>query len=95
MTGSFARSLVEHPFIAKRHPPLYPALHEYLRTSSVPVLAVWGDGDQIFGPDGARAFSNDAPTAEIHLLPGGHFLLETAVDDVADLMRDFLGRVLR
>ena len=47
--------------------PMYPALHDYLRTSQVPVLAVWGQGDPIFGPDGARAFGKDAPDAEIHL----------------------------
>jgi pimeloyl-ACP methyl ester carboxylesterase len=72
--------------------PMYPALHEYLRSSGVPVLAVWGAGDPIFGPDGARAFGKDAQNAEIHLLDGGHFLLETAVDEVAALMRDFLHR---
>jgi pimeloyl-ACP methyl ester carboxylesterase len=73
--------------------PMYPALHDYLRTSEVPVLAVWGRSDPIFGPDGARAFGKDAPNAEIHLLDGGHFLLETAGEEVAELMRDFLQRV--
>ncbi|BBX23831.1 hydrolase [Mycolicibacter terrae] len=73
--------------------PMYPALHDYLRTSGVPVLATWGQGDPIFGPDGARAFSRDARDAEIHLLDGGHFLLETAADEVAQLIKDFLHRV--
>ena len=73
--------------------PMYPALHDYLRTSQVPVLAVWGQGDPIFGPDGARAFGKDAPDAEIHLLTGGHFLLETAGHEVAELIRAFLQRV--
>ena len=72
--------------------PMYPALHDYLRTSRVPVLAVWGQGDPIFGPDGARAFGKDAQDAEIHLIDGGHFLLETAGDAVAELVRDFLHR---
>jgi pimeloyl-ACP methyl ester carboxylesterase len=72
--------------------PSYPALHEYLRASGVPVLAVWGKGDPIFGPDGARAFARDAVDAEIHLLDGGHFLLESAGGQVADLIRDFLKR---
>lgn len=74
------------------NPPLYPALHEYLRGSAVPVLAVWGAGDQIFGPDGARAFGRDAVEPEIHLLAGGHFLLESANEQVAALIRDFLAR---
>ncbi len=74
------------------NPPMYPALHEYLRTSDVPVLAVWGRGDEIFGPAGAQAFADDARDAEIHLLDGGHFLLESALDEVATLIRDFLAR---
>lgn len=72
--------------------PLYPELHEYLRRSGVPVLAVWGEHDPIFGPDGARAFAADATDAEVHLLDGGHFLLESRLDDVARLMLDFLAR---
>ncbi|GAB4086284.1 alpha/beta hydrolase [Myceligenerans cantabricum] len=76
------------------NPPLYPRLHQYLRDSRVPVLAVWGRHDEIFGPAGAEAFAQDAHDAEIHLLDGGHFLLESAVDDVAGLIGDFLERRL-
>ncbi|MEV4810933.1 alpha/beta fold hydrolase [Micromonospora avicenniae] len=74
------------------NPPLYPALHEYLRHNRPPVLAVWGRNDPIFGPDGARAFTSDVPDAEIHLLDGGHFLLESAGAEVAELIRDFMAR---
>ena len=77
------------------NPPLYPALHNYLRSSRVPVLVVWGRGDEIFGPAGAEAFADDAVDPEIHLLDGGHFLLESAGDQVADLTRDFLARRLQ
>ncbi|MGH2929627.1 MAG: alpha/beta hydrolase, partial [Solirubrobacteraceae bacterium] len=73
--------------------PLYPKLHAYLRDSRAPVLAVWGRNDEIFGPDGARAFAADAPDAEIHLLDGGHFLLESALYEVTQLIRDFLDKV--
>ncbi|MFF5047662.1 alpha/beta fold hydrolase [[Kitasatospora] papulosa] len=74
--------------------PLYPLLHEFLRTSEVPVLAVWGRNDEIFGPAGARAFARDAKDAEVHLIDGGHFLLESHLDVVAGYLRGFLGRVL-
>jgi pimeloyl-ACP methyl ester carboxylesterase len=70
--------------------PKYPELHEYFRASQVPLLAVWGKGDGIFGPDGARAFAADLPNARIHLVEGGHFLLESAHAEVADLIRRFL-----
>ena len=72
--------------------PLYPALHGYFRASGVPLLAVWGRGDEIFGPAGAEAFAEDLPDAEIHLLDGGHFLLESALDEVTPLIQAFLAK---
>lgn len=74
--------------------PLYPKLHAYLRDSHVPLLAVWGRNDEIFGPEGALAFADDAPDAEIHLLDGGHFLLESHLDTAAGYIRGFLGSTL-
>lgn len=72
---------------------LYPAVHEWLRASAVPVLAVWGRNDEIFRPAGAAAFRADAPGARIELLNGGHFLLEAHVDEVAAVVLDFLATV--
>jgi pimeloyl-ACP methyl ester carboxylesterase len=74
---------------------LYPRLHDYLRETRVPLMAVWGRNDEMFGPAGALAFTDDLPDAEIHLLDGGHFLLESHLDSVVDYTRDFLGRALR
>ncbi|MFI9052078.1 alpha/beta fold hydrolase [Streptomyces sp. NPDC053427] len=74
--------------------PLYPRLHAYLRDSRVPLLAVWGRNDEIFGPEGALAFADDAPGAEICLLDGGHFLLESHLDAAAGTVRRFLDRTL-
>lgn len=71
---------------------LYPRLHEYFRDSGVPLLAVWGRGDEIFGPAGAEAFAADLPDADIHLLDGGHFLLESASDQAIELIRTFLAK---
>ncbi len=68
---------------------LYPAVHQWLRESQIPVLAVWGRNDEIFGPDGAKAFLKDAPHAQVQLLDGGHFLLESHLDEVAQLIRDW------
>jgi pimeloyl-ACP methyl ester carboxylesterase len=70
----------------------YPAFQEYFRTHRPPVLVAWGRNDEIFGPDGARAFARDLPDAEIHLLDAGHFALATHGPEIAALIRDFLGR---
>ncbi|GAA2554547.1 alpha/beta hydrolase [Winogradskya consettensis] len=69
---------------------LYPLVHRYFREHQVPLLAVWGRSDPIFAAPGALAFADDLPTAEIHLLEGGHFLLESALDEAAALIRAFL-----
>lgn len=68
---------------------LYPAVHAWLRESKVPVLAVWGEHDQIFRTAGATAFLQDAPHARVELLDGGHFLLETHVEEVASIIREW------
>jgi pimeloyl-ACP methyl ester carboxylesterase len=73
---------------------LYPRLHAYLRQSHVPLLAVWGGNDEIFVPNGALAFADDAPGAEVHLLAGGHFLLESHLDATSELVTEFLERTL-
>src|ERR1700759_76192 len=72
--------------------PLYPKLHDWLRGRQIPVLAVWGRNDEIFGPAGALAFADDSANTEIHLLNGAHFLLESHLDDVTALIRPFLER---
>jgi pimeloyl-ACP methyl ester carboxylesterase len=66
---------------------LYPRLHDYLRSSGVPVLAVWGRNDEIFGPA-------PPPDAEIHLLDGGHFILESHLNQATGYIRPFLERSL-
>jgi pimeloyl-ACP methyl ester carboxylesterase len=71
----------------------YQTLHRYFRETQVPLLAVWGSGDESFAPAGATAFTDDLPQAEVHLMEGGHFLLESAVDEVAALILTFLEAV--
>jgi pimeloyl-ACP methyl ester carboxylesterase len=73
---------------------LYPTLQQYFRDSQVPLLAVWGKNDLIFIHPGATAFGRDLPNAEIHLLDGGHFLLESHLEEAGGLIRDFLTRTL-
>lgn len=69
---------------------LYPRVHQWLRDSGVPVLAVWGKNDEIFDVAGATAFHRDAHNPRIELLDGGHFLLESHFDEVTHIIRDWL-----
>lgn len=78
----------------RTNPALYPRFQEYFRTHRPPTLAVWGENDPFFLPAGAQAFRRDNPDAHVHLLPTGHFALETHVVEIADLIRAFLSPVL-
>lgn len=68
---------------------LYPRFQEFLKT--VPVLAVWGGADPIFGEQGARDFGKVG--AEVVVLDGGHFLLETHLEEAAEVVGGFLEKV--
>lgn len=75
--------------------PLYPEWQQYLKTHQPPALIVWGSRDQIFTVPGAEAYMRDLKTAELHLLDGGHFVLEEHHPTVARLIQDFLQKRLR
>jgi pimeloyl-ACP methyl ester carboxylesterase len=70
----------------------YPVFQQYFREHQPPMLITWGRNDEIFGPDGARAYLRDLPDAELHLLDTGHFALEEELDFIAQRIRDFLTR---
>jgi pimeloyl-ACP methyl ester carboxylesterase len=66
----------------------------FLREHRPPALIVWGPNDGYMPEKSARAYLADLPDAELHLIEdGGHWLLETHLDQVVTLTRDFLDRV--
>jgi pimeloyl-ACP methyl ester carboxylesterase len=73
---------------------LYPKFQEFFRSVQTPLLAVWGKNDPFFLPPGAEAFKRDNPGAEVRFYDTGHFALETNHREIADAIRDFLGRKL-
>jgi pimeloyl-ACP methyl ester carboxylesterase len=70
-----------------------PYAQAYLREHRPPTLIVWGPQDGYMPEPSARAYLRDLPDAELHLLDGGHWALETNLEEVVSLTRDFLGRV--
>jgi len=71
----------------------FPQHRQYLADHQPPTLVVWGPQDHYMPEASARAYLRDLPNAELHLLNGGHWLLETHLDEVVALMREFLQRV--
>jgi pimeloyl-ACP methyl ester carboxylesterase len=71
----------------------FPRYQAYLRKHRPPALIVWGPQDGYMPEGAARAYLQDLPDAELHLLDGGHWALESNLEEVGPLVRDFLGRV--
>jgi pimeloyl-ACP methyl ester carboxylesterase len=71
---------------------LYPQWQEYMRANQPPALLLWGENDHFFPPEGARAYLDDLPDAELHLLATGHFATATHGDEIERLIGSFLDR---
>jgi pimeloyl-ACP methyl ester carboxylesterase len=65
----------------------------YLREHKPPTLIVWGPHDGYMPEESARAYHRDLPYAPLHLLGGGHWLLETHLDEVVPLVENFLSHL--
>ena len=68
----------------------YPTWQKWLREHQLPTLVIWGKHDLAFTVAGAEAFHRDLPNAQIAILDGGHFVMDTRLEDVANLTRTFL-----
>lgn len=68
----------------------YDRWHAYLREHQPPALVVWGEGDPIFGVEGAHAYERDLKDIEVHLLNTGHFALEEDAEVIAEHIQRFL-----
>lgn len=54
----------------------YPQWQAFLRKRQPPTLVVWGQNDPAFISEGALAYQQDLPAAQIHLIDAGHFAVE-------------------
>ncbi|MDF3057487.1 MAG: hydrolase [Rariglobus sp.] len=71
----------------------FPKYQAYLREHRPPTLIVWGPQDGFMPGPAAQAYLRDLPDAELHLLDGGHWALETNLTEIVLLVRRFLARV--
>jgi pimeloyl-ACP methyl ester carboxylesterase len=68
----------------------YPQWQEWMRTTQPHLLVLWGKYELSFDPSEPEAFRRDVPNAEVHTVDGGHFALDTAADEIANLVDRFL-----
>lgn len=69
---------------------MFPAFQKYFRTHQPPALVLWGRHDVFYSIDEAYCYKRDLPDAQVHMLDGGHWALETNFDEVLRLMDSFM-----
>jgi pimeloyl-ACP methyl ester carboxylesterase len=69
----------------------YPKWQAWMREKHPRLLVIWGKYDLSFDLGEPDRYRQDLPNAEIHVLNAGHFALDTAADEIAALVRNFLG----
>ena len=68
----------------------YPKWQAWMRAKHPRLLVIWGKHDLSFDLGEPERYRQDVPTAEVHVLDAGHFALDTAADEIAALVRDFM-----
>jgi len=68
----------------------YPKWQAWMREKQPRLLVLWGKHDLSFELSEPEAYLRDVPKAEVHILEAGHFALDTAADQIAQLVRDFM-----
>jgi pimeloyl-ACP methyl ester carboxylesterase len=68
----------------------YPEWQKWLRETQPRLLVIWGKYELSFDPSEPEAYRHDVPNAEVHIMDGGHFALDTAADEIAQLVRNFV-----
>jgi pimeloyl-ACP methyl ester carboxylesterase len=69
----------------------YPKWQDWMHHRQPRLLVIWGKYDPSFDISEPEAYRRNVPEAEVHVLGAGHFALDTAADEIAILIRNFLG----
>jgi pimeloyl-ACP methyl ester carboxylesterase len=68
----------------------YPKWQAWMVQKRPRLLVLWGKYDPSFESSEPEAYRRDVPTSQIHVLEAGHFALDTAADEIAELVRRFV-----
>lgn len=68
----------------------YPQWQAWMRKTQPRLLVIWGKYETSFDASEPESYRRDVPKAEVHIVDGGHFALDTAADTIASLVRKFM-----
>jgi pimeloyl-ACP methyl ester carboxylesterase len=68
----------------------YPRWQAWMHEKQPRLLVIWGKYESSFDSSEPESYRRDVPNAEIHIVDGGHFALDTAADEIAALVAQFM-----
>jgi len=68
----------------------YPKWQTWMHERQPRLLVIWGKYELSFDSSEPEAYRRDVPKAEVHIVDGGHFALDTAADEIAQLVGRFM-----
>jgi len=68
----------------------YPKWQAWMREKQPRLLVIWGKYDSSFDIGEPERYRGDVPNAEVHVLDASHFALDTAADEIAMLVENFM-----
>ena len=68
----------------------YPKWQSWMRERQPRLLVIWGKYEVSFDAGEPERYRKDVPEAEVQVVDGGHFALDTAADEIASLVRGFM-----
>ncbi len=82
------RHVGNDPQVERYDPDLWTDEFRFLTQPHL--LVIWGKYELSFDDSEPEAFRRDVPQAQVHRVDGGHFALDTAADEIANLVDGFL-----
>ena len=61
-----------------------------MREKQPRLLVIWGKYESSFDSSEPESYRRDVPNAEVHIVDGGHFALDSAADEIAALISQFM-----
>jgi len=68
----------------------YPKWQAWMQNMQPRLLVIWGKYESSFDASEPESYRRDVPSAEVHIVDGGHFALDTAADEIAGLVKGFM-----
>jgi pimeloyl-ACP methyl ester carboxylesterase len=68
----------------------YPKWQAWMQKNQPQLLVIWGKYETSFDPSEPESYRRDVPNAQVHIVDGGHFALDTAADEIAQFVRNFV-----